>query len=193
MKALITGKSKLAGAIISRLHDTIVYKKLEIESCRVEAEIPWKHFDIFINNASVGFSQTDLLNEAFSEWRHDSNKLIINIGLRAGRPNISKGYLYGAQKAALNHLADNLNYNSDRKCGIITLNLGLVEHVEIPSLTYDEVVDCIENLIVDWYSGRAVMTNLTLEHRENYIEVQQYKKELKEIEEDFQMFTDNST
>ena len=75
MKALITGKSKLAGAIISRLHDTIVYKKLEIESCRVEAEIPWKHFDIFINNASVGFSQTDLLNEAFSEWRHDSNKL----------------------------------------------------------------------------------------------------------------------
>ena len=73
------GKSKLFGAIISRLHDTIVYKKLEIESCRVEAEIPWKHFDIFINNASVGFSQTDLLNEAFSEWRHDKNKLIINI------------------------------------------------------------------------------------------------------------------
>ena len=73
------------------------------------------------------------------------------------------------------------------------MNLGLVEHVEIPSLTYDEVVDCIENLIVDWYSGRAVMTNLKLEHRENYIEVQQYKKELKEIEEDFQMFTDNST
>ena len=31
MKALITGKSKLAGAIISRLHDTIVYKKLEID------------------------------------------------------------------------------------------------------------------------------------------------------------------
>ncbi len=105
MKAVITGKSKLAGAIISRLHDTIVYKRLEIESCRVESKIPWKHYDIFINNANVGFSQTDLLNEAFSEWRDDSKKLIINIGSRAGRPNISKGYLYGAQKAALNHLA----------------------------------------------------------------------------------------
>ena len=65
------------------------------------------------------------------------------------------------------------------------MNLGLVEHEEIPSLTYDEVVDCIENLIVDWYSGNPVMTNLTLEHRDNYLEVQQYKKELKEIEEDF--------
>ena len=52
----------------------------------------------------------------------------------------------------------------NRKCGIITLNLGLIEHVEIPSLTYDEVVDCIENLIVDWYSSNPVMTNLTLEH-----------------------------
>ena len=73
------------------------------------------------------------------------------------------------------------------------MNLGLVEHEEIPSLTYDEVVDCIENLIVDWYSGNPVMTNLTLEHRDNYLEVQQYKKELKEIEEDFRMFTNNST
>ena len=111
----------------------------------------------------------------------------------AGRPNISKGYLYGEIRGNLNHLADNLNYNSDRRCGIITLNLGLVEHEEIPSLTYDEVVDCIENLIVDWYSGNPVMTNLTLEHRDNYLEVQQYKKELKEIEEDFRMFTNNST
>jgi len=178
MKAVITGKSKLAGAIISRLNGTIVYKKLEIESYRVESEIPWKHFDIFINNASVGFSQTDLLIKAFSEWRHDSKKLIINIGSRAGRPNISKGYLYGAQKAALNHLADNLIYNSDRKCGIITLNLGLIEHKKIPSLTYDEVVECISNLIIDWYSGSPVMTNLTLEHRENYLDVQKNKKKL---------------
>ena len=191
MKVLITGKSKLAGAIMAELHDTIVVKKLEIESCRAEADIPWRHFYIFINNAPV--RQTELLNEAFCEWKNDSSKLIINISSRAAKANISKGYLYSADKAALNHLADSLVYTSSRKCGIITLNLGLVEHVEIPSLTYDEVVDCIENLIVDWYSGRAVMTNLTLEHRENYIEVQQYKKELKEIEEDFQMFTDNST
>lgn len=188
MKALITGKSKLAGAITSELHDTIVVEKLEIESCRVESEIPWKHFDIFINNASVGFSQTDLLNEAFSEWRHDEKKLIINIGSRAGRPNISKGYLYGAQKAALNHLADNLNYNSDRKCGIITLNLGLVEHEDIPSLSYDDITEVIRDLIFDWYTGRPTMTNITLEHRSNYQEVQSFKQELKELEEDFLNF-----
>ena len=33
------------------------------------------------------------------------------------------------------------------------MNLGLVEHEEIPSLTYDEVVDCIENLIVELVFG----------------------------------------
>ena len=53
MKALITGKSKLAGAIMAELHDTIVVKKLEIESCRAEADIPWRHFDIFINIPDV--------------------------------------------------------------------------------------------------------------------------------------------
>ena len=36
------------------------------------------------------------------------------------------------------------------------------------------------------------MTNLTLEHRDNYLENQQYKKELKEIEEDFRMFHQGS-
>ena len=107
MKILITGKTKLAGAITAELHDTIVLQKLEVESCRVEADIPWRHFDIFINNAPV--KQAELLNEAYGEWKNDSSKLIINISSRAAKPNISKGYLYSAEKAALNHLADNFD------------------------------------------------------------------------------------
>ena len=189
MRALITGKTKLAGAIMSALHEKIVYKKIDIESTRVDADIPWKYFDIFINCAAVDFKQTELLNECFNEWRNDSSKLIINIGSRAYKPNISKGYLYAAQKAALNHLADNLIYNSDRKCGIVTLNLGLLEHPEVPSLSYDEVCDALKDIIFNWYTDRPWSSEITLQHQENYRENQKYKQELKDLEEDFLRFS----
>ena len=190
MRALITGKTNLAGAIMSGLHETkIGDDTIEFESCRVESEIPWKYFDVFINCAHVDFKQTELLNEAYNEWKNDNRKLIINISSRAAKPNISKGYLYAAQKAALNHLADNLVYNSDRRCGIVTLNLGLLEHPEVPSLTYDEVIDAIKEIIFYWYTDRPTSTEITLQHRENYRENQKLKQELKELEEDFERFT----
>ncbi len=183
MKALITGSSKLAGAVLENLHGKIVYQKLDIETCRVESDIPWNHYDVFINNAHVGFSQAELLYEAYSEWKDDPEKLIINISSRAAKGNISKGYLYAAQKAGLNHLAENLNYNSNRKCGIITLNLGLIEHEEIPSLYYDEITDTIKELIFNWYTSRVTPTELTIEHRACYQYVQHEKQELKDLDE----------
>ena len=94
MKALITGKTKLAGAIISEFHEEqIMDEVIEFESCRVGENIPWKHYDIFINNACVGFSQAELLNDVFHEWRDDPNKLIINISsLAALKPYPLVGY-----------------------------------------------------------------------------------------------------
>ena len=189
MRALITGKTKLAGAIMSELNGKIVYQKIEMESTRVDADIPWKYFDIFINCAHVDFKQTELLNECYHEWKNDSTKLIINISSRAAKPNISKGYLYAAQKAALNHLADNLVYNSVRRCGIVTLNLGLLEHPEVPSLSYDQVIDTIKEIIFYWYTNRPTSTEITLQHRDNYVENQKLKQELRELEEDFERFT----
>ncbi len=193
MRALITGKTKLAGAIMSQLDGKIVYQKIEMESTRVDANIPWKYFDVFINCAHVGFKQTELLNDCFAEWKNDSTKLIINISSRAAKSNISKGYLYSAQKAALNHLADNLVYNSDRRCGIITLNLGLMEHEEVASLSYDQVIDTIKEIIFNWYTSRPTMTEITLQHRENYRENQKHKQELKDLEEDFKRFSGTET
>ena len=189
MRALITGKTKLAGAIMSELNGKIAYQKIEMESTRVDADIPWKYFDIFINCAHVDFKQTELLNECYHEWKNDSTKLIINISSRAAKPNISKGYLYAAQKAALNHLADNLVYNSVRRCGIVTLNLGLLEHPEVPSLSYDQVIDTIKEVIFYWYTNRPTSTEITLQHRDNYVENQKLKQELRELEEDFERFT----
>lgn len=189
MRALITGKTKLAGAIMSELHEKIVYQKIDIESTRVDADIPWKYFDIFINCAHVDFKQTELLNECYHEWKDDSTKLIINISSRAAKPNISKGYLYAAQKAALNHLADNLVYNSDRRCGIVTMNLGLLEHPEVPCLDYADVTRTLKKVIHEFFNYGLYLSEITLQHPENYIENQKYKQELKELEEDFYRFT----
>ena len=128
MKALITGKSKLAGAIISRLHDTIVYKKLEIESCRVEAEIPWKHFDVFINNAWHNYIQIDLLNAIFNKWKDNENKTIVNISSLSKYPGLSGNQTgYSATKAALSHQAFLLMFKTDRKCRMININPGFVD------------------------------------------------------------------
>ena len=104
MKALITGKTKLAGAIISEFHEEqIMDEVIEFESCRVGENIPWKHYDVFINNACVGFSQAELLNDVFHEWRDDPNKLIINISSRV-QNLISLRDICIRLKPALNHL-----------------------------------------------------------------------------------------
>ena len=190
MKALITGKTKLAGAIISEFHEEqIMDEVIEFESCRVGENIPWKHYDVFINNACVGFSQAELLNDVFHEWRDDPNKLIINISSRAAKPNLSQGYLYSSQKAALNHLADNLVNNSDRRCGIVTLNLGLIEHDEVPSLTYEQITNMIGVIMVEWFTGGVYMSEVTIQDRDYYRENQQFKSDLKSIEEDYYEFT----
>ena len=104
MRIAVTGSTKLAGAIVQQLSAT---------SIRIEEDVDKSEFDVFINCAHVGFEQTRLLQEWFNAWSDDNTKLIINISSRAGLPNLSKGYTYGAQKAALDHMTDNLTYNCD--------------------------------------------------------------------------------
>ena len=55
--------------------------------------------DVFINNRHNSFSQTELLMEVFEKWKN-TDKTIVNIISRSKYPNISKGYLYSASKAA---------------------------------------------------------------------------------------------
>ena len=164
MRIAVTGSSKLAGAIV----DTF-----QANSIRIEDDVDKSLYDVFINNAHVGFCQTNLLYEWFEAWRDDPSKLIINISSRAGLPNLSKGYLYAAQKAALDHLADNLTYNSDKKCRITTINLGMLED-ELPSLRHIEVCRTIKDLIE--LSPHIEMPRVVLQHSHNYQDIQQQKK-----------------
>ena len=101
-----------------------------------------KDCDVFINNRHDSFNQTKLLMKAFDEWKY-TDKTIVNIGSRSKYPNISKGFMYSASKAALNHLSNNLRLNSDKTCRVIDINPGLLES-DLPSLTYKQIADIVE-------------------------------------------------
>ena len=173
MKIAITGSHGLAGRII---------ETLDAVPLRVENLLANDHYleealekDVFINCAHISFKQTWLLNLFFDGWRNLANKHIINISSRAAKANISKGYLYSAQKAALNHLADNLIYNSDKQCKISTINIGLMES-KLPSLSYDEIVEVIEYILMT----DIEIAEITIQHPENYQKSQDTKKIMSE-------------
>jgi NAD(P)-dependent dehydrogenase (short-subunit alcohol dehydrogenase family) len=173
MRLAVTGSTKLAGAIVQRFN---------ADSIRVEQEVSKSEYDVFINNAHVDFEQCRLLKEWSDAWFNDPSKLIINISSRAGLPNLSRGYMYGAQKAALDHLADNLTYNSEKKCKITTVNLGMLED-PLSSLTYDEVCDSLEYIIN--LPVHIEIPRIFLQHSHNYADVQRLKaKRINTIKKD---------
>ncbi len=180
MKVVITGSSGLAKTIGDVIVRTPHAGEVHLVShVRAESTIKWDDHEVFINCAHVGWWQTELLMEAYEHWKNDSTKTIINISSRASQPNISKGYLYAAQKASLNHLSNNLVYNSDKKCRITTLNLGLLEH-ELPSITYNEVANWIYKHCTG--SKHIDIPEMTFQHAENYRSVQSDKETLREYE-----------
>tara|TARA_R100000808_G_C2153121_1_gene163034 strand:- start:1088 stop:1615 length:528 start_codon:yes stop_codon:yes gene_type:complete len=127
--------------------------------------------NILINCEHHKFKQVELLDLYFNKWRNIKNKYIINISSRAAQPNISKGYLYASQKAALNHYTNNIVYNSDKVCRVTTLNLGLMKHKTLPSISYQDVADTIEWLI----DSDLDIPDMTVQHPANYGQVQHAK------------------
>jgi len=166
MRIIITGGTKLAAHLIDRFN---------ADSMRIGEKVDKSNYDIFINNAHVEFKQCDLLYEWFHDWKACESKHIINISSRAGLPNLSKGYLYGAQKAALDHLADNLTFNSSKRCKITTVSLGILEN-ELPSLRYQEVGDLIDYIIHQ--PPHLEINKVLLQHVYNYQEIQTLKAKI---------------
>jgi len=164
MRIAVTGNSKLAAEIKCRFN-AIPF--------RIEDYVDKSNYDVFINNAHVGFKQCELLYDWYNEWRFDESKLIINISSRAGLPNLSKGFLYASQKAALDHLTDNLIYNSDKLCKITTINLGMLED-PLPSVSYKETCDLIEYILN--LPKHLEIPRVFLQNRHNYKEIQTLKE-----------------
>lgn len=189
MKIAITGGYKGLGLYLSEnlgLENVFVRKILRVQNRLPDYEAicdEIANYDVFINNASEGFCQTEMFYAVFQKWFGLSDKYIINIGSRAGTPNISKGYLYAAQKAALSHLTDNLVFNCPQKrCKITTLNLGwldenpqrvLDEGVDDFKLPYYDVMKTIEFLLSQ--PECVEIPSMTLQHSVNYKLAQNHK------------------
>ena len=181
MKVAITGTSGLAKNIKDTLEGTAIDGSwIEVVTPRIEDIInndtKWYGFsqvDVFINFAHKGFDQTKILDIAHRVWKDDDSKLIINFSSRASQPNISKGHLYASQKASLNHLSNNLTYNSDKKYKLTTINLGLLNHNELPSLTWQDVSGLVFRLITSYPS--IEIPEITIQSFANYQEVQNEK------------------
>lgn len=127
--------------------------------------------DVFINNANYGFSQTEILFELYKIWKDDPTKHIINVSSRAAQPNISKGYLYAAQKASLEHLANNLTYNSLKKCKISTVAVGLMREQGQYAVPYRDVAKTICQVI----ESEHEIPFFAIQHSAPYAEVQAWK------------------
>lgn len=113
--------------------------------------------------------------EVFEKWKN-TDKTIVNIISRSKYPNISKGYLYSASKAALSHLSNNLRLNSDKQCRIIDINPGLLES-DLPSLKYRDIVDAIEYCI--YLPSHIEVGELSIWHKTPYSQISKMKDERK--------------
>ena len=140
----------------------------------------WENVDVLINFAHDDFEQTKILEIAHNAWVDDDSKFIINFSSRAAQPNISKGYLYASQKAALIHLSNNLVYNSHKRCRITTLHLGLLEHQDLPSISHSEVSSWIYRHLTT--SKHYDVPEITIQNRANYQGIQSDKQSLREWE-----------
>ena len=194
MKVAITGHSKLAKNIGDTLTATphagqpFIVKHIRMEDILMNGTNMWffdkenpNHVDAIINNGHQDFDQTKILEKIHNAWLNDSSKYIINISSRASQPNISKGYLYSAQKASLNQLANNLTYNSKKQYKMTTINLGLLEDERVPSVPYHVVSGVIHKLLTSWPD--LEVSELTLQAHANYQEVQSDKEMYRDLDQ----------
>tara|TARA_B000000565_G_C23762689_1_gene369017 strand:+ start:95 stop:595 length:501 start_codon:yes stop_codon:yes gene_type:complete len=163
MKISMTNSDRGLGKVISDRFDNVV-EGFDEDS------------DVFINNRHYYFSgQAELLMEVFEKWRY-KKKTIVNIISRSKYPNISKGYLYSASKAAVSHLSDNLRLTTDKECRIIDINPGLLNS-DLPSLTYSEITDIIVYTIK--LPFHIEVGELSVWHNTSYQKISKMKDEKK--------------
>ena len=189
MRVAITGSSGLAKIIKDTLEatpfrgQTIDVTSIRCEDITMNGENCWiynghRPCDVLINLAHQ--DQAKILGITHRAWEGEKTKYVINISSRASQPNISKGYEYASEKAQLNHLANNLTYNSDKRYKMTTLNLGLLNDESLPSVKHQDVAGLIHKLITSYPDYE--IADITLQAHANYQSVQSDKETLRDME-----------
>jgi len=189
MRIAITGSSGLAKTIKDTLEATPhIGNTFEVTPIRCEditsngtqcwVFTGYRPADVLINLAHQ--DQSEILSIAHEAWEGEKTKYIINISSRASQPNISKGYKYASEKAQLNHLANNLQYNSKKRYKMTTINLGLLNDENLPSVKHQDVAGLIYKLITSY--PEYEIADVTLQAHANYQSVQSDKETLKDME-----------
>lgn len=189
MRVAITGTSGLAKIIKDTLEatpfrgQTIEVTPIRVEDITANKENCWiynghRPCDVLINLAHQ--DQAKILGITHRAWQGEKTKFIINISSRAAQPNISKGYEYASEKAQLNHLANNLQYNSNKRYKMTTLNLGLLNDESLPSVKHQDVAGLIHKLITSYPDYE--IADITLQAHANYQSVQSDKETLRDME-----------
>jgi hypothetical protein len=189
MRIAITGSSGLAKIIKDTLEatphlgNTFRVDPIRCEDITMNGRNCWvfggyEPADVLINLAHE--DQAKILSIAHEAWEGEKTKYIINISSRASQPNISKGYMYASEKAQLNHLANNLQYNSNKRYKMTTLNLGLLNDESLPSVKHQDVAGLIYKLITSYPDYE--IADVTLQAHANYKSVQSDKETLRDME-----------
>ena len=189
MRVAITGSSGLAKIIKDTLEETphigntFRVDPIRCEDITMNGRNCWvfggyEPADVLINLAHE--DQAKILSIAHEAWEGEKTKYIINISSRASQPNISKGYMYASEKAQLNHLANNLQYNSKKRYKMTTINLGLLNDENLPSVKHQDVAGLIYKLITSYPDYE--IADVTLQAHANYQSVQSDKETLRDME-----------
>jgi len=189
MRIAITGSSGLAKIIKDTLEatphlgNTFRVDPIRCEDITMNGRNCWvfggyEPADVLINLAHE--DQAKILSIAHEAWEGEKTKYIINISSRASQPNISKGYMYASEKAQLNHLANNQQYNSNKRYKMTTLNLGLLNDESLPSVKHQDVAGLIYKLITSYPDYE--IADVTLQAHANYQSVQSDKETLRDME-----------
>lgn len=189
MRIAITGSSGLAKIIKDTLEatphigNTFEVTPIRCEDITMNGENCWiynghRPCDVLINLAHQ--DQAKILGITHRAWEGEKTKYIINISSRAAKPNISKGYEYASEKAQLNHLANNYQYNSKKRYKMTTINLGLLNDENLPSVKHQDVAGLIYKLITSY--PEYEITDVTLQSHANYQSVQSDKETLRDMD-----------
>jgi hypothetical protein len=147
MKYAVTGTSQGLGKYLAERYNAQCFTRdlgYDITTKKGRQQIVEDaDFDVFINSARFGFSQTELLYDLYDKFKNE-DKLIVSIGSCAKEYYFRDvPYKYGIEKLALNEASKQLSV-LETPLKFVCLNFGYLEN-KGGDVTFEQVGDFIDS------------------------------------------------